>query len=259
MVLLIIYCGFVGLCVGSFLNVVVYRVPRHLSIIRPRSSCPGCGAFIENRDNIPVVAWLLLRGRCRNCREPISVRYPLVEAGGGALFALTAWRIGAHWALPAYLVLCASLLALALIDLEHLLLPRTIVYPTLATVGGWLTLTAALTHQWHPWLMGLYCSLGWGGLFFLLNLASPRSLGFGDVRLGYVLGAALGYLGVGSALLGFFVSNLIGAVVGIGLLLTKRASRGQAVPYGVFLAAGTLVTLFLGRPLLALLPPLRFH
>jgi len=131
-------CAVLGLVIGSFLNVVIYRVPRHLSIVSPRSACTSCGVPIKERDNVPVLSWLILRGRCRNCHLPISKRYPLVELGGGVLFAGAAARIGFNWDLPAFMVLLASLLALSLIDLEHLVLPKSIIYPSLIMVSALL-------------------------------------------------------------------------------------------------------------------------
>src|SRR5207302_4724497 len=120
-------CGVFGLLVGSFLNVVVHRVPRKESVVRPRSHCPSCGTQLADRDNIPVVSWVLLRGRCRTCGHAISARYPLVEVATGALFVAAGLRFGADWALPAFLLLFASLLAVSLIDLEHYIIPNRIV------------------------------------------------------------------------------------------------------------------------------------
>ena len=251
MTLLVIYCSLMGLVVGSFLNVVVYRVPRKLSIIRPRSACPSCNQPIAERDNIPVVSWMLLRGKCRHCRLPISPRYPLVELSTSALFAVTSWRIGTHLDLVAYLILDAALLALALIDLEHLLLPRSIVYSTLVGIAGWLLICAAYYGQWQRFLVATACGVSWFLLFFALNFFSPRSLGFGDVRLSPVLGLALGWLGVGDVLLGFFLSNLVGAVVGLSLIAAKKKSRSDPVPYGVYLASGTILTVLVGPLLLS--------
>ena len=253
------YCAVLGLCVGSFLNVVVYRVPRNLSVVRPRSACPGCQTPIADRDNIPVLSWLLLRGRCRTCATRISARYPSVELAGGALFAATAWRIGPHWTLAGFLFANAALLALALIDCDHMLLPRSIVLPTVAVTALWLTLSAAVAHQWPHWEMAALCSVAWGLTFFALHTASPRVLGYGDIRLAYLLGAVLGWFGWSSVLLAFFLANLIGAVVGIGLMVAKKASREQAVPYGVFLNAGAFVVFFEGRWLLALFPHVTFN
>lgn len=250
MTLLLIYCSLLGLVIGSFLNVVIYRIPQHLSIVRPRSACPNCHQPISERDNIPVVSWIILGGRCRQCRSPISLRYPLVELCTGILFALTAWRLGTHVDLGAYLVLDAALIALALIDLEHLLLPRSIVYPTLVGVGGWLLGSAAYYGQWHRLLVAVMCALIWFVLFWILNLVSPRSLGYGDVRLTLVLGLALGWLGVGDVLIGFFAANLTGAVIGLMLIALKKMSRDQPIPYGVYLALGTVVAVLVGPTIL---------
>ncbi|MBW4079021.1 MAG: prepilin peptidase [Acidobacteria bacterium] len=251
MTLLLIYCAILGLAVGSFSNVIIYRVPRHLSIVRPRSACPNCHHAIAERDNIPVISWVLLHGRCRHCHSPISVRYPLVELSTGILFGLTAWRVGAHLDLVAYLILVAALVSLALIDLEQLLLPRSIVYPTLFAVAGWLLVCAVHYGQWHRLAVAAICAVSWFALFFALNFFSPRSLGFGDVRLSLVLGLALGWLGVGVVFIGFFASNLIGAVVGLSLIAAKKRTRDEPIPYGVYLAAGTIVAILLGPVLLA--------
>jgi len=247
---LIGFCALMGLAIGSFLNVVIYRVPKKMSIVSPRSACPSCGAFIAEKDNIPVASWLLLRGRCRHCHASISPQYPLVELACAALFAGLAARLGYDWALPAYLVLFAGLLALSVIDVETLLLPRAIVWPLSIAVTALFVLAAAITGQWHDLLVGALSGAAWFAVFYAMNLASPRILGFGDVRLAPVLGLALGWLGWRYVLLGFFAANLIGAVIGIALIASKRISRQQQIPYGVFLAAGCAVAVFAGPELL---------
>jgi leader peptidase (prepilin peptidase)/N-methyltransferase len=146
--------------------------------------------------------------------------------------------------------LFAGLLALSCIDVELQLLPKKIVYPLLAIVTALLVLASALDHVWHQFLVGVLCALGWFLVFFLMNLASPKILGFGDVRLAPVLGLALGWLGVGYVLIGFFAANVVGAIVGLGLIASGRATRQARVPYGVFLSAGCLVAVFLGPVLL---------
>ncbi len=248
--LLIAYCALFGLIVGSFLNVVIYRVPRKESVVSPRSACPTCCTPISARDNVPIFSWLFLRGKCRNCGSPISMRYPLIEAATAVLFAGIAARIGFSWSLPAYLVLTAGLLALACTDFEHLLLPKRIVYPVLFLVGILLALASAITHHWHQFLIATACAIVWFVIFFAMNAISPRLLGFGDVRLAPILGLALGWLGVRYALLGFFAANLIGAILGLSLIATKQMSRQQQIPYGVFLALGTLLAIFAGPELL---------
>jgi len=248
--LLIGWCAILGLIIGSFLNVVIYRVPRSESIVSPRSFCPACATPIRPKDNIPVVSWLLLHGRCRTCQAPISARYPLVELACGALFAGTAARFGYQWDLPAYLVLFAGLLALSCIDVERMVLPKRIVYPLTVLVAVLLLVAAAATGNWHDYEIAAICAVGWFIVFFALNYASPRILGFGDVRLSLVLGLSLGWLGISYVLLGFFAANLIGALVGIGLVATKHMERQSRLPYGIFLAAGCAVAIFAGPELL---------
>lgn len=242
-----------GLAVGSFLNVVIYRAPRGESLVRPRSHCPRCGHEIENRDNVPVLSWVLLRGRCRNCGEPISVRYPLVELATALLFLGAAWRLGLSWSLPAYLTWLAGLLALALVDLELLKLPRSIVYVTLILTTALLLLASGATHDWHRLTIAVLCAVAWFVLFFAMNFASPRILGFGDVRLAPLLGLALGWLGVGHVIVGFFLANLIGAVIGITLIALGKMKRDQPIPYGVFLAAGAMAAFYEGPSLVSLI------
>jgi len=170
--LLIGGCAVLGLVVGSFLNVVIYRVPRHESIISPRSKCTVCGTPILERDNIPVVSWLLLRAKCRTCHAPISARYPLVELATALLFGGAAARLGYQWALGAYLVMLAGLLALSYIDVDKLLLPLRIVYPTVLLMAALFVLAASLDHTWHRLLVAVIGAAAWYVLFFALNLAS---------------------------------------------------------------------------------------
>ena len=251
MTMLIGVCTLLGFAVGSFLNVVIYRIPRHESVVSPRSACPSCAAPIAGFDNVPVLSWLLLRGRCRRCRSPIAWRYPLVEVACAGLFAGAAARLGFNWALPAFMAALAGLLALAAIDLTHLVLPRGIVYITLAIVAVLLLLAALATHQWLRLLVAGAVALVWFVIFYLMNLVNPRILGFGDVRLAPLLGLTLGWLGVPYALLGFFVANLLGAVIGLVLIATKRRRRDQPIPYGAFLALGAATALYAGPVLLA--------
>lgn len=248
--LLIVGCGVLGLVIGSFLNVVIYRVPLHMSIVSPRSSCPSCHTPILERDNIPVVSWLVLRGKCRTCSNPISVRYLVIELTCGGLFAGVAAREGFNWDVPALLIFVAGLLALASIDLERLILPKSIVYATLVLLGASLVLDAGVSDQWHRLLIAGLCAAGWFIAFFGLNFLGPRYLGFGDVRLSLVLGLALGWLGIRYVILGFFSANLIGAVVGVALIAMKKMSRDQPIPFGVFLALGAALAIYAGPELL---------
>ena len=197
-----------------------------------------------------MLSWLVLGGRCRNCQSRISPRYPLIELSCAALFAGTAGRFGYRWDLPAFLVLFAGLLALSCIDIEQMILPKKIVYPLTILVAILLLVPAAQLPAWHDYLVGAISAVAWFIVFLVMNLASPRLLGFGDVRLSIVLGLSLGWLGVDYVLLGFFAANLIGAVVGIALIATKRLNRQSRMPYGVFLAAGCAVAVFAGPELL---------
>jgi leader peptidase (prepilin peptidase)/N-methyltransferase len=238
--------GVAGLAVGSFLNVVISRVPRKESIASPRSHCPGCDTVLANRDNVPLLSWVLLGGRCRTCRQRISLRYPAVELACGVLFAGTELRFGLAWTLPAFLILVAGLLALGCTDLERFLLPKRIVYPLLGLVGGLLVLAAGATGHWRHLGVAVICSVVWFAVFFAINFFDARLLAFGDVRLTLVIGLGLGWLGVRYVLLGFFAANLIGAMIGISLMAAGRIQRKSHFPYGVFLALGTYLSIYAG-------------
>ena len=229
--------------IGSFLNVVIYRVPADKSIVRPPSACPSCGQPISARDNIPVASWIMLRGKCRNCAHPIAIRYPMVELLSGAVWVGVALRFGWSWTLPAELVFVTGLIALAFIDFDHLKLPRVIVWPLGIAVLLLLILAAAIHGTWHRLLIAIICAAVEFAILFLINLISPRALGFGDVRLAPVLALALGWLGWRSAFWGFLVANILGAVVGVVLILARKAGRKTPIPFGVFLALGAFMTL----------------
>ncbi len=248
--ILIVGCGLLGLAIGSFLNVVIYRVPRDESIVTPRSRCPTCAAPIKEYDNIPVLSWIVLGGKCRHCHAPISPRYIIVELATGGLFAGLAARMGYAWSLPAFLVFLAALLALSCIDLELLVLPKKIIYPSLVLVALLLTLASGATHDWNRLGVGAICAVAWFVFFFAMNFASPRLLGFGDVRLALLLGLALGWLGWRYVVLGFFAANVIGLVIGLVLIATRLMKRDQPIPYGIFLAAGAALAIYAGPEIL---------
>lgn len=240
----------VGLAVGSFLNVVVWRVPRRQSVRVPASYCPSCGTGIRARDNVPVVAWVRLRGRCRDCGARISLRYPLVELGSAALFAAAAVRFGVSWDLAAYALLFAALLAVTAIDLEHYIVPNRIVFPVAAASVVVLAAVAALDGKW-----GAFGRAAFGGAaafsgMLVVHLIHPAGLGFGDVKLAFVLGLYLGWLGWDHVALGLFLGFLYGALVGAGLVLARIRTRRQHVPFAPFLAAGTVTAVLVGAPLL---------
>jgi len=242
-----------GLAVGSFLNVVIHRVPEKQSVVRPRSRCPRCQTTLRPRDNVPVVSWLLLHGRCRNCHGAISIRYPLVELATAALFAAAALRLGDDdpAALPAFLVVFAALLAISAVDLERFIVPNRILYPALFMAAPLLVVAAALDGDWSS-LLGavLGGALGWV-LLFAIHMASPKGMGFGDVRLAGLIGMLLGWLSIGHVLLGLFLAFLTAAVVGVGLMLTGVRGRKDRVPFGPFLALGAIAAVFVGGPILS--------
>ncbi|MGH9150596.1 MAG: prepilin peptidase [Acidimicrobiales bacterium] len=250
--LLAAVAGLLGLAVGSFLNVVIHRVPLKQPVSRPRSRCGACGTPIAPRDNIPVVSWALLRGRCRACAAPIAARYPLVELGTAALFAAAALRLGADWALPAFCVFFAALLAVALVDLEHRTIPNRIVYPTLFTAVPLLTAAAALGGDWARWRDAALGGAAAFAALWVVWFVAPRGMGYGDVRLAGVIGLYLGWLGLGHVLLGLFLGFLLGGVVGAALLASRRRGRKDAVPFGPFLAAGAVLATLWGQPLIDL-------
>ena len=240
-----------GLAIGSFLNVVISRVPRGMSIAAPRSRCLDCDAVIAWYDNVPVLSWLILRGRCRVCHRRISQRYVVVEMLTAVLFVATATKFGYSWPLPGFLVFVAGLIALAFTDLEYRLLPVRVLYPVLFGLVALLTTASIVTHDWHRMVVAAASGVAWFAVFFSVHAIKPRLLGFGDVRLASVLGFGLGWLGVGYVLIGFYVANVLGAVVGVSLLVARRAARETPMPYGVFLAAGAFVSVLAGSPLIA--------
>jgi leader peptidase (prepilin peptidase)/N-methyltransferase len=238
--LIVVIAGLLGLVVGSFLNVVIYRVPLRRSVVWPASYCPDCGEPIKPLDNVPLVSYLLLRGRCRNCGVRISARYPLVEALTGALFAAAAYQFGLGLQLLSALVLIFTLLALAGIDLEHQLLPNVIVGP--AAVAGLALSILESPERW--WLYPVSALVVAGGLF-ALALAYPGGMGMGDVKMGGMLGAFLGPY----AALAVFLGAVCGALVGGVLMSLGKMRRRSALPFGVFMALGGIVALFVGPQL----------
>jgi leader peptidase (prepilin peptidase)/N-methyltransferase len=241
-VIAVIYGALLGASAGSFLNVVIWRVPRGESIVSPPSHCPNCNERIRARDNVPIVSWLLLRGRCRSCGEPISRRYPLVEALVAVLFSAITAVNGVDWDLAWQLPLAAVLVALAAIDLDLHLIPNKIVYPTaLWGLVSALLIRAGDVPALAAWGAGAF-------LFFLLAaLVYPAGMGMGDVKLAGVMGLYLGSSVVPALLVAF----LAGTVVGIGVMVRHGVAEGRkrGVPFGPFLAAGGIVALMVGPDL----------
>jgi leader peptidase (prepilin peptidase) / N-methyltransferase len=248
--LVITFSVVLGLLVGSFLNVVIWRYPRGESVRHPPSHCPRCDERLRPLDLVPVLSWLALRGRCRYCGGAVSGRYPLVEALTGVLFGLVAWRFGWSWELPPYLALVAVLVALSGIDLDTKTLPRRIIYLG-GAIGVPLLAIAALAND-EPrrlWTAALGAVLAFA-FFLLLHLLAPGSMGFGDVRLSALLGLYLGWLGLLHVPVGLFLGFVFGAAVGIALMVVKKAGRKTAVPFGPFMAAGAIVAILLGGPII---------
>ena len=244
--LVLLFVGIFGLLVGSFLNVVAYRVPRGESVVRPRSRCPGCGTEIGARDNVPVLSWLLLRGRCRHCSEPISIRYPAVELLTAVVFVVLTISIGITWELPAYLYLGAVGVALAVIDLDTHKLPDVLTYPSMVVGGVLLLLPAIADGSWDAYLRALLGGLALCAFYFVLVLIYPKGMGLGDVKLAAVLGLYLGWLGWSYVLIGGFLGFALGALVSIPLMLFKRAGRKTKIPFGPFMLAGALIAIVWG-------------
>jgi leader peptidase (prepilin peptidase) / N-methyltransferase len=232
-----------GLCVGSFLNVVIARVPEGRSIVSPGSACPRCSTSIAWHDNIPLLSFVLLRARCRKCGEPISWRYPAVELITGLLFVWAVVERGLTVDLIPALLLVSGLVAITGIDLDHQLIPDTISIPGIV-VG----LVASSVTGRPGWLSSLTGILVGGGIFLLIIVASRGGMGGGDMKLGAMLGAFLGWK---LALVGILLAVLAGGVLAIVVLLTRRKGRKDAIPFGPFLALGGVVSLFWGEALLA--------
>ena len=247
--LLVVCTALVGLVIGSFLNVVIWRVPRGESVVRPPSHCPGCGHEIRPRDNVPVLSWLLLRGRCRDCGTGISVRYPLVEAGTAVVFGVLTLAIGLEPELPAFLYLGAVGVALAMIDIDVKRLPDAIVLPSYPVAAVLLTVAAAVDGSWEDLLRAGLGMVALYAFYFLLALVYPAWMGFGDVKLAGILGLFLGWLGLAEVVSGGFLGFLFGGVVGGGLVLVRRAGRKSKIPFGPFMLAGALVAILWGGAL----------
>lgn len=260
--------GLIGLMIGSFLNVVIHRLPlmmerdwasqcaelrgepppaaELLSLARPRSRCPQCGHAISALENIPLLSWVALRGRCRGCGAAISVRYPLVEALTGLLFAWTAWRFGFTAAGLGGLAFMAALVTLTGIDIDTQLLPDDITLPLL-WLGLLLNAFGTYTDLKSAVLGAAAGYLSLWSVYWLFKLATGKEgMGFGDFKLLAALGAWLGWQMLPVVIL---LSSFVGAVVGIALMLLTRRGRNVPIPFGPYLAAAGVIALFWGKPL----------
>ena len=233
-----------GLVIGSFLNVVIARLPERRSLWAPASACPGCGSAIAWRDNVPLLSFVMLRGRCRACAAPISWRYPMVEALTAALFGLAWVAFGSN--LVDFVVaaaLLAALVAITLIDLRYQIIPDAITLP--GVLAGFL---ASLASQRVSWLESAGGILLGGGLFVAVIVLSRGGMGGGDLKLGAMLGAFLGWKAL---LVALFVAVVLGGVSAVALLAFGKLARKDAIPFGPFLAVGGAVALFWGDALVA--------
>lgn len=241
--LLDVYIVLFGLAIGSYLNVVIFRLPRQISTVLPRSRCPRCRAAIRPWDNVPLFSYLILRGRCRHCGARISWRYPLVEVLTAVCFLLSARRFESLVDSVVAAAFCCAMIVLAMIDLEHFILPDVITKPGMVA-GFVLQFWVSWSTPWDALIgmalgAGVIAAVSWGWYW----LKGVHGMGFGDVKMLAMVGAFLGWQGViGTLLLGCLTGSLAGAV----LMLRGRAGLGSKLPFGVFLALGAVVFLFYG-------------
>lgn len=248
MTLGVILAFVLGLIFGSFATVAAYRIPRRETIVTGRSKCPNCGRQIKAHENVPVVSYIILRGRCPGCGTKISLRYPLIELATGVLFALAVVKFEVTVTAVVYAAFFWVLVVLTVIDLEHKLLPNRIVYPTF--VAGWVGIVVAAlvdgdTARLRSAALG---AVVFGGFFFVVAFIYPAGMGGGDVKLAFVLGTFVGYAGgVGAVLVGMFASFLLGGVIGIIAMRFSGQGRKTKIPFGPFLALGSVIAVFLGE------------
>jgi len=236
-----------GAAIGSFLNVCIYRMPRNMSIIAPASRCPSCNTPIRPYDNVPVLSYLLLRGKCRVCKAGISSRYPTVEFLNAALYAAVLWRFGLEWYTPAYFIFCSVLVVITFIDLDFQIIPDRITLPGIGIglIAGALLMPDPFVRYT---LLGIKSSiigfLAGGGLFYAIAVLSRGGMGGGDIKMMAMVGALMGWK---SVLLTTFLGSMTGAVIGIFLMISKGKGRKTKIPFGPFLGLGSLITLFFGQ------------
>lgn len=241
-----------GLLFGSFANVVIARVPEGLSVVHPPSKCPRCDHQIAWYDNIPIVSWVILGAKCRSCAQPIRARYPLVEGTMAVLFGgTTLWlaRLGDVVALPGMLIFVFASTCLFAIDIDTLRLPDKITKPLAVTI--WLFLGAAAwvngdTEKWWSMVFGVAFI---AGLLFVIHWVYPPAMGLGDVKYALSMGAALGYFGYGSVLVGYFVAILVGALWGLLLMVKTGLGKRRHLPFGPSLVIGAFVGCVYGESL----------
>jgi len=236
-----------GLIVGSFLNVVAYRVPLGQSVVSPGSACPACSHMIHWKDNIPVVSWIALRGRCRHCHGRISARYPIVELATAILFTVTALVIGALWVLPGYFWFVGVTVVLTLTDLDHKLIPNKILFPGTVVGAALLGAGALLDGSVASFARATAAGAAYFATLLVIALVARGGFGFGDVKLAALLGLFAGYLGWGQLLVAMFLPFAVGGVVSILLLVTRIKGRKDAIPFGPYMVIGAYIAVSLGQ------------
>jgi len=238
-----VFAGLLGAVVGSFLNVCIYRLPRKQSIVSPPSSCPQCGARIPWYLNVPLVSFMVLRGRCCACKTPISLRYPAIELLNGLLFWVIFDRFGMSWLTPVFWLFSAALVVIAFIDLEHQIIPDVISLPGI--VVGFLCSFLIPWLSWSDSALGIL--LGGGSLFVIATgyqlLTGREGMGGGDIKLLAMVGAFMGWKAVLPII---FLASLLGTLVGVPLMLVQRENARLALPFGPFIVCATLVFLLWG-------------
>jgi leader peptidase (prepilin peptidase) / N-methyltransferase len=244
--LFVLLAGVFGAVIGSFLNVCIHRLPRGTSVVAPPSACPRCGHELSWFENIPIVSWLVLRGRCRRCRVPIGIRYPIVEGITAAMFAAGWWYSGPTWLLASRLVFGCALIVLFAIDLEHQLLPNRITLPGI--VAGFL-FSLVTEPGWMASLIGIV--VGGGVLFGVAEayyrIRHEEGLGMGDVKMLAMVGAFLGWK---LTLVTLLMASFCGSLVGVALIVTRRGGLKYALPFGTFLALGAAAAATIGPAVL---------
>lgn len=236
-----------GAIFGSFLTVVVHRVPRGESVVRPRSRCPSCGTPLRNVDNIPILSWVLLRGRCHGCGTSISPTYPVIELATGVLFGVLTIRFVDVWLVILMAPFAGILAALAVIDLRTKKIPNRIVYPGILISAAYLVVASVAGAPVDLARAGIGF-FAYGGGLLIVALIAPKGMGMGDVKLAAWIGLVLGSLGLVQVAVAAAAGILLGGVAAV-VALIAGASRKQGIPYGPFLVAGALLALFLGARL----------
>ena len=256
-VLLLVASLVIGCIFGSFLNVVIWRVPNHISLVNPkRSFCPNCEAPIAWYDNIPIISWLVLGAKCRHCKEPIAVRYPIVEALGGLSFlAVTLGSLfGAYspWILPELYVFAAVSIVIAYIDLDHHLILNVVLLATLIATLVLLAFASLGTNEWNRLGRAVICAIVLGAFYLLLSIIWKGGMGDGDIKLAFILGLITGWLGWSQFIIGAFAAFFIGGFLSLVLIIGKKVDMHGGIPFGPSMLLGIWLGIFVGAPIATL-------